>query len=176
MPNTTSDTVQIKVASPDGTAREITVRPSVNDIGEGYVLNVLMQDLGFEAELTPAGTRAIDIRVTAPVAIDVQVKTATGPRWQVSGERGVRVSPSVWYVLVQWNRDTRTVVRSLVLSSAMAHEIATEQHQEWRARTAPESKERGRYIVERVWADSQSYGLSRFETWEPLLALKRGFG
>lgn len=168
----TNNAVPFQVDLPDGTRREITVRPSVNDIGEGYVLHVLTQDLGFEAELTPAGTQAIDIRVTAPVAIDVQVKTATGPRWQVSGQSGVPVSPRLWYVLVEWNRATTTVVRTLVMSSSVAHEIASQQYEEWRARTSAESKERGRYIVERVWAGSQPLDLSRFATWEPMLALK----
>jgi hypothetical protein len=156
----------------DGERVEIPVRPSVNDIGEGFVLYWLTQRLGFEAELVGAGTPLVDIRVSAPAVFDVQVKTAIRPRWQVGGEmQGVQVAPSLWFVLVEWDRMSETIVRYFVLHSEEVCEIANEQHEEWRSMAGPDAMSRGRWIVERLSASSEPLDLKPFETWDALIKL-----
>src|SRR5262245_48173433 len=110
---------------PSGERVEIAVRPSFHDIGEGFVLHWLTQKLGFTAELTYPGEQAVDIRVTGPVVFDVQVKTATRPRWHVGGEKkGVQVAPNLWFVLVEWNRIDEGIDRAFVMRSEKVSEIA----------------------------------------------------
>jgi len=157
--------------NPDATQHEFPIRPSVGEIGEGFVLDRLKK-LGYDASWTPPGTRSVDIRVSLPSAFDVQVKTATGPRWLVAGEKGVQVSENLWFALVEWDGDLNRASRTLVMSSADARAIAHEQRDQWRQHVGPEKKARGFYIVERVWAAAEPRDLSPYEdAWASLPSL-----
>ena len=116
-----------------------------------------------KAGLTPPGTKGIDISVSAPVAFDVQVKTATGPRWSVAGKNGVQTSPDLWFVLVQWDRDRGCVARTLVMRSSAVKTIAHGLDDDWRKRVGPKPKARGYMIVERAFAGAEPVDLSPYE-------------
>jgi hypothetical protein len=156
---------------PNGERGEIPVRPSFHDIGEGFVLHWLTKKLGFTAELTHPGARDVDIHVTAPVAFDVQVKTATSPSWHVGPDKGVHVAPNLWFVLVEWDRISEGIARAFVLRSDKVSEIANEQHEAWRVKAGPDAKPRGRRIVEGLSTSSGPLDLKPFETWDELVKL-----
>ncbi len=114
----------------DGKTRTIQVRPRLGDVGEGYVLARLLE-LGYSAELAPAGKREVDIVVTQP-NFRVQVKSARSPYSAVGKTAGVVWAADLFYVLVQFDREMSTVVRTLVMPSHDLFKITEEQTNEWR--------------------------------------------
>lgn len=130
------NTYEMTVQGSDGRARTIRVRPRLGDVGEGYVLARLLE-LGYEAKLAPAGKREVDIVVTHP-DFRVQVKSARSPSWAAGKTTGVVRADDLFYVLVQFDREMRTVVRTLVMPSQDLYAITEEQTNEWRKTRGPD--------------------------------------
>jgi hypothetical protein len=131
----TVNTYEMTVLESDGRARAIRVRPRLGDVGEGYVLARLLE-LGYEANLAPAGKREVDIVVSRP-DFRVQVKSASSPSWAVGKATGVVWGDDLFYVLVQFDRAMNTVVRTLVMPSHDLYSITEEQTNEWRRTRRP---------------------------------------